>query len=381
MDQLQAAVDRSGYPLQSVVGDLLRPEFVVHEEWSYIDRNTRELRAIDLRADVHLHGWNPQPRVRPQLTLLIECKHSELPYIFFRSGSLHTLLEHPHIAGLRSQEIVISSDDDASTWTYTVIHALDLHEDPFQGDPVYATTFSKCVRKGAELELSGVDAYNGLVLPLIKTLAHLSVAEAPPKTAWYFDAHLAVALGVLDAPMVCVQTEADVNAINMCPWVRVVRHEYDEGGRPWDRNRLWAVDIVHRDFLRAYLDAHLMPFAKRFAERVLRHPTELATGQAFVPKMGADGWGPIEGRLKARGLTEKVKRTRIIGRNVLRLLSRGRGSDGNHEPFINPAVLDTRQEDPIMAGTGRCYSCDCKGYRKSKDTNWCQCGHHWDRHA
>jgi hypothetical protein len=327
LDQLGVAVERSGYPLQAVVGDALRPQFMVHEEWSYVDRNTRELRAVDLRADLRLHEWDPQPRVRPQLTLLVECKQADLPYVFFRSGSRHTLLQHPHIAGLPSQEVVVSTDDDASVWTHTAIHALDLDEDPFQRDPVYSTTFSKCVRKGPDVELSGTDAYNGLVLPLIKALGHLSNAEAPPKTAWYFDAHLAVALGVVDAPMVCVRTEAGTTVLDMCPWVRVVRHEYDEEGRSWDRNRLWAVDVVHREFLRPYLDSHLLPFAKRFAERVLRHPTELATGKAFVPKMKADGWRPIEARMSPRDVPAKVKRTRIIARNIIRAVAGRRDAD------------------------------------------------------
>lgn len=36
--------------------------------------------------------------------------------------------------------------------------------------------------------------------------------------------------------------------------------------------------------------------------------------------------------------------------------------------------------EPPIAGTGRCYSCDCKGYRKSSTMNYCKCEHHWDRH-
>lgn len=46
--------------------------------------------------------------------------------------------------------------------------------------------------------------------------------------------------------------------------------------------------------------------------------------------------------------------------------------------FVTPADADT--EEPI-SGTGRCYACDdCRGYVASKKTNWCTCGHHWERH-
>src|SRR5512141_1401562 len=85
-EQVVAAVTKSGYPLQTFVGDLLRsrryvPEepFYVQEEWSYIDPDDRKLRSLDLLAELRLHGWNPQPRVRPSLSLLIECKQSTLP--------------------------------------------------------------------------------------------------------------------------------------------------------------------------------------------------------------------------------------------------------------------------------------------------------------
>jgi hypothetical protein len=40
-----------------------------------------------------------------------------------------------------------------------------------------------------------------------------------------------------------------------------------------------------------------------------------------------------------------------------------------------------RLASTVTSGTGRCYSCDCRGYRKGKEMNWCVCGHHWDRHA
>src|SRR5712691_9006269 len=138
-DQVSAAVEKSGYPLQTIVGDLLRTKptgtddkFRVQEEWSFVDRNTKELRSIDLLVDLRLHGWNPQPRVRPQLNLLIECKQSTLPFVFFLTKSGLWPLSFPTVGGLRNDKIVITSDDNPSSWTYTVIQSLDLHDDAFQ---------------------------------------------------------------------------------------------------------------------------------------------------------------------------------------------------------------------------------------------------------
>lgn len=130
-DQLADAIRRSGYPVQTAVGHLLRsatpgqPEgFIVQEEWCFVDARTNELRNLDLRADLRLHEWNPQPRVRPMLTLLIECKQSELPYVFFESGGGIRPHDFPRVSGLRSANIVITSDDNPSSWTLPVATVL-----------------------------------------------------------------------------------------------------------------------------------------------------------------------------------------------------------------------------------------------------------------
>lgn len=319
--QVLSAVDQSGYPLQIVVGDLLRERFVVLDEWSYLDRDSKELRTIDLRADRRLHGWDPQPRVRPQLTLIIECKQSQLPYVFFLTKTGLRPLSHPSICGLHSPYVTISTDDDLSTWHFTAIHALGLEEDPFQTAPPYCHTLSKCVRKGSELELSGTEAYNGLMLPLIKGLEHLATDEAPPPTAWYFDAHLSIGLGVVNAPMVAASVESGATELTLLPWVRVLRHEYDDEAPRTEKNRVAVINVVHKDFLSEYLDNHLLPFAERFSERVLRHPTELATGRAFAAGMGANCWGEVETRLRPTRVSEKPKRWRMIVGNVVRLLT------------------------------------------------------------
>jgi hypothetical protein len=82
-----------------------------------------------------------------------------------------------------------------------------------------------------------------------------------------------------------------------------------------------VIDIVHKDFFEKYLDSHLVPFSKRFAERVLRHPTELASGSGFVPALGAHGFSPLEGRLRPRGPGRRVSQGAAIIRNLARLVT------------------------------------------------------------
>jgi hypothetical protein len=295
------AIARSGYPLQVAVATTLRKQMMVHEEWAYLDRDTKDLRALDIRAGIVLYKCDEQVRIRPQLDLLIECKQSDLPYVFFRSTQQGWPRDFPVFAGLAHRTIEISTSDDRSTWSLGIVESLGLTSDGFlAADAVNCATFSRCVRKGKELELSGTEPYQLITLPLVKAMAHLQVLETPPKTAYYFDLHIGVALAVLDAPMIIVDVSSTGNQLTLAPWARVVRHEYLDGHEWWDRTRWFAIDVVHKDYLPEYVDRHVMPFAKRFAERALRHQDELATGLAFAPDMGKDSWTNLEGRLQPR---------------------------------------------------------------------------------
>ncbi len=299
-EMLRSAVEESGYPLQTFVGNVLRDSYSVDEEWAYIDRDSGEVRTMDMHAWKFLFDWNNQPRVRPTVNLLIECKQSDLPYVFFKSDSPQFVFDHPVICGLGHSGIEIATDDSGSTWVLPVINALGLHDHDFQRAPRFSKTFSKCVRKGAKVELSGTDAYSHLILPLVKALSHFRTDSKPPDTAVYFDAHTCIGLGVLDAPMVIATSDKTGTALEFSPWVRIARHDYEgEEGKP-NRHHYWVIDIVHKDFLRTYVDSALGPFVNDFGERVLRHTQEIATGRGFASGMEADSWNGLDERLKPK---------------------------------------------------------------------------------
>jgi hypothetical protein len=100
-EQLNNAVLRSGYPLQTKVALELRKEFSVFEEWSFLDEKTHELRTIDLLAEKQLTRYKEPSGVQCFLDLIIECKQSELPYIFFLATMSRTPGNFPYIAGLK----------------------------------------------------------------------------------------------------------------------------------------------------------------------------------------------------------------------------------------------------------------------------------------
>jgi len=318
-----AAVSKSGYPLQTNVSRILQPKFTLQEEWSYFDKDSKEIRTVDILASQLLYDptTQEQPRVRPTLSLIIECKQSTLPYIFFLSPNTKWIPNFPLLAGLAKHEITLTTDDTPSIFTDPVLHVLGLDFHPFIADrSEHCMSFSKCVRKGSELELSGSEPFQALVLPLLKAMRHFREVESPVDTAFYFDCHAVVGVGVLDAPMIGVRVSETRNDLILLPWVRVVRHSTDETESYFDSTRLFAIDIVHKDFFQEYLDNNALAFAQDFSRLVIKHQHILATGEGFVPGLGKSHFR-YEDRLQPRRIRAKVHRVTMIGENIFRFVT------------------------------------------------------------
>lgn len=307
---LAEAVRASGYPLQSAVARILRRHLAVQEEWGFIDADDEVARSIDLMAELPLWDHEKgQPHARPALTLIVECKRSELPFVFFISDQKPSTPRFPLIAGLKEDEIVVSTDDDGSTWTYRTISALGLEGHMFLRDSVtFASTFSKCERQGSKLKLSGAEPYNSIVQPIVKALEHYRQVETPPQTAAYFDVIATVGLAVIDAPMIGVKVLDESNSLELVPWLRIPRHRGIEGRSHEHRQNVFAIDVVHASYLDTYLTDHLLPFAIVFAERVIKHQSVIAERKGFVSGMGKNWYRDIEEHLKPSGVGASAKR-------------------------------------------------------------------------
>lgn len=324
--QVEEAVTSSGYPLQTIVAsDLRRSGFdSIAEEWAYTDADTGGLRTLDLRASRRMYEFKePQPYVRPTIELLVECKCSELPFVFFASDNLAAM--HPGISviGLHHDALEVISDDTPDTTTYTVLGALELGEHPFLASPPQkALAFSKVVRKGKGIALSGVDAYQSIVLPLVKAGLSLAQQEAPVATAVYFDLSLPIRLAVLDGPMLLASVDVAKTSYVLAPWVRVYRHDINPTAEHrFDRARLHSIDCVHRHWLSSYLNHHLIPFAEEFGKRCLTHHEEIALGKGFASGMGALWGRDIESRLVPRRPTDTIRRAKQISASAVSLAS------------------------------------------------------------
>lgn len=272
-EQILSAIRRSGYPLQTIIADKLRKRFSIQEEWSFQDADSPTLRTLDIRAERRLlEHERSELRVRPTLELLIECKQSDLPFIFFVSGRSMPSKHFPLFAGLFQNEISVRTDDSRSTWSLTICQALGLDSEPFLcGDVLSCSTFSKCVRKGKEIELSGTEAFQSIALPVAKALRYFSKQVEPPKTAHYHDLYLTLALAVLDAPMIAARIGAEPEMLAFTPWVRIIRNEAVDAAHYFERSQFLGIDFVHKEFFDTYLVDYALPFANEFSKRALRH--------------------------------------------------------------------------------------------------------------
>lgn len=263
--EIREAIESSGYPLQMKVALVLAPVFDLIEEWSYVDRRTEELRTLDLVASRTLLEAG-QRRGSIGLRLLIECKQSKLPYVFFRGVTEPFLHDFPAIHGIRERNVslVQTATNTAASFPLPLVLGLPLEPFVAEGPPICAT-FSKVVEQGSSFGLSGEDPYKKVVLPLVSAYEHAFTQSRPENDLSLYPT-LTLAVCVIAGPMVV--HDAGTGAIASERWVRIVRHEAPERTSAVARaGRTYVFEIVHVDFLSTFISEKVKPFAETFAER------------------------------------------------------------------------------------------------------------------
>ncbi|WP_151775497.1 hypothetical protein [Streptomyces abyssomicinicus] len=315
--KIRDVISKSGYPFQAVIAEVFREsslrdagQLEIQEEWAYVDRESGETRSVDLFVNtVFRHGYeHPESKIRASLSLVVECKQSELPYIFFLRHSPPTSRStFPEFGGLNSTDIRvfpegelggIRQNEDFSIWM-SASDALALHELPFFNAPApYAISLAKAVRRGAKLELTGEEAYRGITLPLLKAADHLHSLNQPQPNSVLVFPKIIVNLAVVRAPMVGTFLHAGEQELMALPWVRVGHLEPtlpDQLDRQRARitGNVRYFDVVHESFLPRYLEV-LARDATSAAERLHLHSTEIAAGVAMSDfAEGHEGLKPL----------------------------------------------------------------------------------------
>ena len=246
-DRLQESVARSGYPLQSVVAAQLKGVFAVTEEWGFPDRTTDEHRTLDVFAYKKLSQKN---------------------------------LSGVQLLGLAEDDFVFGGPCVCASFARVAGRG----GDSGTGADTSAKVRRASGQKVKGLRLTGSDAYQGILLPLISAFHHQQSRPRAGGSSVYPSLTLAVC--VVDAPMILAQGSPEELELSLAPWIRLVRQE--PGKESWGFSRRhYVVDFVHRYALQEFIEEALR-FADVFTERVFHHARVLAQGQGFVNEL--DGW-------------------------------------------------------------------------------------------
>ncbi len=284
------AVTRSGYPLQLRVATQLMPMFSVVEEWAYIDRDAQRARSLDVWAYLSLATDLESP-YHPELTLLIECKRSDLPFVFFAAARPILSDEYPSLVGFRHTGFEIQVGQAVREVTPSTF--LALKEFPFvSAGPPISRAFAKADRSGKDLNISGEVPFRAVLLPLASALHHWADMRKVEGDRQRYFPSLTLMLCVLDAPMVLVRGAPEAPDLVLQPWVRVVRQETSRE-RAWLSYRHYVVDFVHIDYLATFLSHHLLPFAWLVSSRIQEARPYLAAARWVVPDWERWTWADV----------------------------------------------------------------------------------------
>ncbi|WFE25777.1 hypothetical protein O7623_20720 [Solwaraspora sp. WMMD791] len=305
-DLLQAVM-HSGYPLQTAVADALQRLLdgignygALQEEWAFIDSESGQTRSIDVFFETSLYrrknGFEDRIPVHPSLNLLVECKQSKLPYIFFvRPTPPEQVYSFPEIAGLRSPDIEFFFQEDGAftggSYFMSLHDVFYAWEDEFFDSPApFALSLSKVAHKsGGKIELTGEDAYRALTLPLMKAADHLIDRCRPTEDTEGLACRFLVCLAVLRAPMFSVMRVDGEDHMAAIPWVRAVRLEPPQDAKSRSPHSIVRYfDVVHE----SYLDDYLTRLSQAFlmlGERIVAGADVIAAGRA-ISEEGERTW-------------------------------------------------------------------------------------------
>jgi hypothetical protein len=283
-EELVRCITSSGFPLQGTVAHSIRDKYQLTEEWSYIDRDTGELRSLDIFAYKSLGEIG---MFRPRIIILIECKSSIHPYVFFQNA-VQTSMQFPSICGARMVEIR-STAQPSSHSQVPLSRALGLADTAFAKAPAICSAFTQAIANGKKVTVSGTDPFNSIVMPLVKSNDHakLTYGRIPDHKTEF--PTLVLNVCVVDAPMVLVGNPDNGQSVQLQPWARVLRSEAkaDDFRRTYYVD--YIVDVVHRGYLSQFFDQHVAKFSETFCDR-LGEKESVVTNGGVVADLNSWGW-------------------------------------------------------------------------------------------
>lgn len=289
------AVNASGFPLQVAISRRLNaitgyPAVEVFEEWTFVDSDEGKQRALDMVFEMRL-PFDFVDLAYPSVALLIECKASKQPFVFFEAPPPYDLTElrsYPRIVGLRHGRVKLHVETGFPPYVTIVPQQLVAVKDialPLS-PAAHAHMYTKVIPDSKKFSASAAEAYNSIVLPLTKAVRHYERIKEPAQEHDHYQAIAVFPVAVINGPI--LYSSLDGSGLVLAPWIRLSKHELFESAVPVYRDSLMTIDFVHAEFFERYLTEFILPFADEYARRVKRQASILAAGEGYLPTFQYD---------------------------------------------------------------------------------------------
>lgn len=268
-EQVIEGLKASGYPLEGVVCRAMIDHFdMVVPEWGFVDSETNKHRSLDVFGSKEVAR---SEAVEATVVLLVECKRSDLPYVFFRDVTPTTTVRgFPRSCGLQRSVVRVHERHGNRSVEWPVAAAFDLTAHPFITAVPVCSAFARAEPKTKKaFRFSGADTFRRVVLPLARATDHAAAMFQPHRNAVPIRPKAVVSVAVLDAPMLLVEDPERPGDPVMTPWVRVRRQEARSQERSYDMYAWYGIDVVHTAFFETYLESHLLPYASDFGNALV----------------------------------------------------------------------------------------------------------------
>jgi len=290
-EAFRKAILTSGYPLQiKVAAALAQRDFYLIEEWAYTDADEDVRRALDVFGTLVVgpnSGDSEDGEIELALALLVECKQSSHPLVFFESVVQPVLHDFPLMAGNGPARTIRISPEPASNWSVSmpVPQFLGVESMNFASAPPKTAAMSRAEAKGSKVQVSGDQPYRSLSLPLSKALTtyrtYWQQSRRSRGEAFLLRAPLGIA--VVDAPLVIVGHQEPEPVMSPVSWARLIIREPVPLKRDvWARIGYQVIDVVHYTFFDNYLDSELLPFARDLRARISNAHGAVYSGETKI---------------------------------------------------------------------------------------------------
>ncbi|MCD0488888.1 hypothetical protein LPB86_11660 [Pedobacter sp. MC2016-14] len=263
-DEILNAVQASGYLFEQEIATIFeKNDYFVKTNVAFKDIDEEKSREIDVMAYKRIH-YDDENKISVGIRVLAECKNNTNPFVFIcRDKNSYDNNYTPPNFVFPQVEYRIPIEGKANY--FSVVKAfnyynLNIHF-PFHKKNTKAVQFCKIVRKGKDWLAMHEGIYDGLIIPIVKSLEHWKTHDSH-KTEWksytiYFP------LIVLNSEIYSIDSKQSPIKIDKVSNVSFIREIHSKTLKD-----TYLVDFVNKQGLEIFIKDHITNFVGEFIKAI-----------------------------------------------------------------------------------------------------------------